>query len=187
MKKRFIPIWIVIAVVAVGGGYAYLRELGIVEKTYESKPASHWISALRDKDPKVSGKAMSALYELAPSSKEAARILLDIIKADPNPNVMENTPLGEASPNKAALALGQILQSLGPDAREFLPELISLLSDRGVFHRERACRLLGEMGSNSRDAVPALKKALSDEYSGVREEAAKALKQIDPEGRIRGN
>jgi HEAT repeat protein len=180
MKLRFLPVGIVAVLALAVGGYMFLLERGVIEKKYEGKPASYWIEALQDKDPKVSRKAMEALYEIAPRSKEAARLLLDFIKADPDPNVLRNIRTGEASPNMATISLGAILKALGSDAIEFLPDLIALLGDQGCFHRVRACRLLGEMGPNARDAIPALKKAVSDEFSPVRDEAANALKLIGP-------
>ncbi len=124
-------------------------------------------------------KATSALFELRPPSKEAARILLAMIKADPDPNVLRSDQIGPADPEGAAITLQPILRALGPDAREFIPDIIGLLHSRGVFHRERACKLLAEIGSNAMDAVPELRRATSDEFPPVAKVAAEALAFIE--------
>ncbi|MBL8795944.1 MAG: HEAT repeat domain-containing protein [Planctomycetia bacterium] len=184
-------LWGVGTAIFLGGSFLLLREGGLLHcliwNCYESKPASYWIEAVQDKDPKVARKAINALQVLAPRSPEAVRLLLAMIKADPTPNVLQNTPTGEPSPELAAIALASILRALGPDAREFIPALTELLQDPGVFHRIRACRLLGAMGANAQEAVPALIQALSDEFPAVRDEAAMALKQIDPQRRAKQN
>jgi HEAT repeat protein len=186
MQWKTVVRWIVGAAVCLVGSFLLIREGGLLHcwtaPCYESKPATYWINALRDRDPKVAGKAMSAVYALAPRSPEAVRLLLVVIKEDPNPNVLPNFPTGEAHPELAAITLRPILHALGADAKEFIPALTELLRDPGVFHRLRACRLLEEMGPNAREAIPALTRALSDEFPPIREAAARALKQIDPGG-----
>jgi HEAT repeat protein len=184
--KRLIYIGSVIgAVILVAGGFLLFRDGGMlhcwVAKCYESKPASYWIEALRDKDPKVQEKGIDALYEIAPPSKEAARLLLAMVQADPNPNILPNTPADEACPETASYALMLVLEALGPNAKEFIPAITGLLQSQGVFHRIRACRLLGELGGNAREAIPALRKALSDEFPPIRKEASDALDKIEPE------
>jgi HEAT repeat protein len=184
--KRFIRAGSAIGAVLLGAGLFFLFHDGgmlhcWVGKCYESKPASYWIEALRDKDPKVQGKAIDALFEIAPPSKEAARLLLALVQADPDPNILPNTPLDEACPETASYALMLVLEALGPDAKEFIPAITELLKSQGVFHRIRACRILGEMGGNAREAIPALRQALSDEFPPIRKEAADALDKIEPE------
>ncbi|HVS38891.1 MAG TPA: HEAT repeat domain-containing protein [Gemmataceae bacterium] len=149
-----------------------------IEKCYDGKPAKYWVNALQDKDPKVVNKAMDALFEIKPPSKEAARTLLAMIKADPDPNSLPDTAIGKR-PELASITLQRILRSLGPDAREFIPDVIELLHSHGVFHRMRACKLLGEMGSNAREAVPELRRSLSDAFPPVAKLAAEALRCIE--------
>jgi HEAT repeat protein len=157
-----------------GGTFCYC----LVAKCYEGKPASYWIKTLQDDDPAVAGKAIEALFRIAPPSKEAAQLLLQRIQADPNSNQLPNVPAGHASPERASYALERVLEALGPEGKEFVPSLIELLHDPGVFHRMRACRLLGALGPNARKAIPELTQARSDEFPPVGEEADRALKKV---------
>src|SRR5258708_34052865 len=122
MKARRIILWVVGVAIILGGLFLLFREGGLlhcwIEKCYEGKPATYWIDALQDKDPKVAGKAESALFEIAPPSKEAARRLLAQGQADPDPNSLPNTPVEEASPQGPAITLQPARRALVPERKE---------------------------------------------------------------------
>lgn len=68
----------------------------------------------------------------------------------------------------------------GPAAKEALPALTRLLSDRNLFIRKRAIEVMRSMPKELGPVVPDLIKALSDKDSWVRNEAASTLKTIGP-------
>ncbi len=81
--------------------------------------------------------------------------------------------LAEANRRVAA----EILDSLGPDAAEGVPQLCGALRDPRTSMRQSAARLLGRIGPKAKATVPELRYALSDPASLVRESAAEACVQ----------
>jgi HEAT repeat protein len=72
------------------------------------------------------------------------------------------------------------LLSIGPEAKEALPELIQTLRDPSEDVRMMAAMALGEIGPNALAAIPALQECLKDQSLSVRCYAAKAMIQISP-------
>lgn len=92
---------------------------------------------------------------------------------------------GFADPRAASRrAAYEALESSGDIAKQFIPQLITGLSDKDLFVRWIAARALGRLAPASADTVvPALVKRLSDDDLDVRGAAARALGQYGPAAR----
>ncbi len=86
-------------------------------------------------------------------------------------------------PRSVRKAVAVALASIGPRARDAVPDLIPLLQDAVWPVRVSAAGALGMMGPFAQDAIPALEAAAQDEVFGAQSRiaSANALWRIDPE------
>jgi len=84
--------------------------------------------------------------------------------------------------SQARIAAADALRSMGADARDAVPALITgLQEDKETDLRDAAVRALREIGPDAKDAIPSLIKVLrEDKETLVREDAAAALGDIGP-------
>ncbi len=87
------------------------------------------------------------------------------------------------SPGLTRGIVAKALGSIGPRARDAVPDLIPLLRDVFWPVRVKAANALGNMGPFAQDAIQALEAAAQDEMFGAQSQiaAANALWKIDPE------
>jgi RNA polymerase sigma factor (sigma-70 family) len=114
---------------------------------FRGKPASYWIQALKDRDPKYRADAVKALGGIAEVDQSVIPILIASLK-DRNPDVRYQA--------------AEAVSGLGAAA---LPALQEVMKGGSVEARDMAAMALGRIG---RDAVPALAKALHDDDAVVR-------------------
>jgi HEAT repeat protein/serine phosphatase RsbU (regulator of sigma subunit) len=167
---------------------------------------------LEDPDEDIRIAIIQALESLGPAAKEVIPVLVGILR-DPNaslglklavcdalggikPNGKDGvTPLQELlkQHNRQLQEKAiEILRSLGPIARDAVPDLLQLLKEPEVTVNVRlsACEALGNIGPNAEDqgligpdgqhAVDTLTELLQDTNWEVRKYAAVALRQIGP-------
>lgn len=142
-----------------------------------SKPVSHWVKNLADRNAGVRLDAAQALAQLGAEAREAVPALTKALD-DKDPEIR----------CAAVIALGEV----GPSARVAVAELARKLSDSDWFVCVAAAQALAKLGSAARSAIPALTKALQPngdirQYRAIREGAvAQALLKIDPQGKSAG-
>ncbi len=139
-------------------------------------------AVLRNEGSDIRQQALVALRKMGPAAKAAvpelahiASHVTDDVWTKPYALSVVHD-LAEANRRVAA----EILDSLGPDAAEGVPQLCGALRDPRTSMRQSAARLLGRIGPKAKATVPELRYALSDPASLVRESAAEALRAIDP-------
>jgi HEAT repeat protein len=132
------------------------------EPTFEGKPVSAWVNALKAKDPKARAHAAYALGVIGPAATAAVPALSDALK-DRDEDVR----------HWAAEALGRI----GAVA---VPVLIDALKDNDKSLRLEAATALGNIGPEARSTAPALADVLKDQDKKVGVRAAEALGKIGP-------
>ena len=138
-------------------------------------------AVLRNEASDIRRQALLALSKTGPAVKAAAPELAHIATHVEDEWTL---PYGftdaviAADGNRRAAA--EILDALGPDAAEGVPELCGALRDPRTRMRQSAAHLLGRIGPKAKTAVPELRYALTDPATVVRESAAEALRAIDP-------
>ncbi|OWK46364.1 HEAT repeat domain-containing protein [Fimbriiglobus ruber] len=197
MKKvGIIGLVVVLLVVILGGIYAYVdpnkRVQGLVhnEPTYNSRPASAWLTDFQSADENTRTLAAKQLKE---GGADAVPVLEVLLKTE-----------GPAGPRfLAADTLGQI----GAPARPAGPALIAALKDSdstvkavaakslgklapevpgavpalvGNFPSIEAIRAVSDFGPAAGEAIPALIGLLTNSDATVRWQAARALQKIGP-------
>lgn len=139
------------------------------EPQYQGKPVSDWIAQAKDPDVGRRREAVVVLGNLAPEVDGVLPALIELLK-DKGQFMPANREARIC--NLAARALSR----MGPAAKDAVPGLVALLSDRDC--RETAASVLGCIGPGARDAVPALAELLHDkEFRG---RAALTLSLIGP-------
>jgi len=136
--------------------------------TYDGKPLSSWVKALKSPEIAEREKAHEVFNRVGPEAKAEVPLLIQTLKDEDN-----------WVRRYAAVALGQI----GPEAKIAVPELIKMLKDRDAGVRWQAAYALGGVGPGAKAAVPDLIQALRDADHVVRFNAAKGLGRIGPEAR----
>lgn len=170
------------------------------EPSHDKKPLSHWLKALGDDDPQVSGKATEALraigapavaglVEIATNRQAKVRTRRQAI------SVLEYTwPAGRsATPALVELthdsdpglrvAAAMALTRLDPASTDAAVSVLAdALGEKGDV-AESAAHTLGALGPQAKAAVPALVKALRHEDRDTRLLAAFSLGRIGPDAK----
>jgi HEAT repeat protein len=134
--------------------------------------------AVKDSDGSVRQTAALALLDHDQTPADSLPALLEVLRKGPplqlpgtaNPGVLSDFLRGRFA-----------LESVGPGAKELVPELIKLLADRRAVIREASASILGVIGPEARAAVPALTRLLADATISVRNEGVVALGRIGAE------
>jgi HEAT repeat protein len=119
----------------------------------------------RDRDDPFWADVAGAVVRIAPArSAPAMKALRDALRS--------------ANGELADEAL-DVLERLGPLAREAVPELTELLRSRAAYFVQRAAQVLGKIGPDARAAVAPLRARRADKLPSVRKAAEEALRQIE--------
>jgi len=137
----------------------------------ESKVIAALAAALKDEDAAVRLKAVASLFELNEQATAQRPVVLpSLIEALRDKN--EEVQAG------AAILIGKF----GQDAREAVPDLMTLLKAAHVKARQNATYALAVIGPDARPALPIfLDLAKNDADVGVRTNALLAIGRIGPE------
>jgi RNA polymerase sigma factor (sigma-70 family) len=165
------------------------------EVLFRGKPATFWVKALRDRDPKFRQDALTALGGIA----EVDHSLLPIIIAslrDSDEEVRETASVQLAKVGPPALPLliaglkdtrqhyrtwvMQTLSRFWEDGRPAVPALTALLQSTHKTDRVLAAETLGRIGPEAAGAVPALTELLRDRTTLECAVATTALGRIGP-------
>jgi RNA polymerase sigma factor (sigma-70 family) len=166
------------------------------EVVFRGKPATYWVKALRDRDPKFRQEALAALGAIA----EVDRSLIPTIMAslrDTDDEVRDTASVqlagrvGDAALPLLIAALKDDRQEyrtwvmftisrFGADARPAVPALTALLKSSKKTDRIVAAEVLGLIGPPADTAVPALTELLKDRTKLECYVAATALGRIGP-------
>jgi HEAT repeat protein len=158
------------------------------------------ISAMEDKRPEVRQAAAQALWDLKAPHEKVGPVLAAALNDD-DPQVVGNVldalaSLGERiaprvttaleDPKRRAKALG-LVQRMGPEAKQCVPELIKLLTDDAASDSDEALELrvqvlmaLGAVGPDAASAVDPIAGSLDSKDSRVVAAACYALGRIGP-------
>jgi HEAT repeat protein len=120
------------------------------------------VNALRDPAPEVRGKAVLELIRIGDPAVIPVAALLE----DPDPRIR-----GVAA---------STLWSLGPRARQVLPQITHAMADESAEVRLGAAMACEAIGADAAPAVPALIKLLGDSDGTVKLGAANALGAVGP-------
>lgn len=154
-------------------------------------------ATLEDPDPQVRFRSRQALEEIAHLRLRLLQRETGVTESSGNPSKFAGSedPLLEGLRTtvpalaraladvdaRARRHLVDILEIIGPAAREATPALVDALADSDRFVRWAAARALGKLGpSCSETAVPALASLLTDTDPDIRLAAATALEQWGP-------
>lgn len=152
-----------------------------------------WVAQLHDPDPERRREAISTLGSLGPEASAAVPDLYELARHDHisirswaisqglgavGPAAVG--PLCELLKDRSVRTVTVVtLGSMGPAAREAVPDLVRCLQDQNWWTRTMASASLGKIGPDAKSAVPALTAMLGDKMPSVRWEAGEALKKID--------
>jgi HEAT repeat protein len=158
--KRAISTWVVVFLLL---GVAHAE---MPEPSFEGKPLSHWMKALREvpKDP----KRASQDWRKAPW-------VLGRIGVPALPGLI--AALDDENPEIRLRAIRPIL-AMGSTASDAAPMLAELLEDPNPRIRQWSAAALGQIGPSAAGATPGLNAALKDTEPPVRQAAAAALGAI---------
>jgi HEAT repeat protein len=166
------------------------RALGLIgEKSDDA--IKGLVGLVADPDPRVRRAAISALVRLRPVGKDTFALLVQVLE-DADPAVVMPALQSLAEGGTAAVpALIEglkhkegrywaciALAEMGPQAKDAVPQLTSLLSDDEPEVRMEAVMALGEIGPDAVSATPALIKTLADATPAVRYAAGFSLGKI---------
>jgi HEAT repeat protein len=158
------------------------------------KAAPDLLTALDDADNSVRAQVLEALRQVGEEPRTLLPAMIKILRRKNDPLhdaaaqvVMQAGPeaVGEivtalkqedAAPVRQACL--QTLATIGPPAKDAVPELIKALSDPAARNRLNAARALGNIGPDAKDAVDALTQAEKDSDANVKLVSQAALTQI---------
>lgn len=167
------------------------------EPLYDKKPMSHWLKALGDDDPKVSGKASDALRAIgAPAVAGLVEIVKDKqAKAKTRglaisavayiwPDGKSATPVlveltHDPDPGLRVEAASALIRLDPASTAAAISVLVDALGEKGDVAGS-AAHALGALGPQAKAAVPALVKALAHDDRDTRLLAAFSLGRIGP-------
>jgi HEAT repeat protein len=193
MKFRWVMVLCVGCALVSGVGRARAQQ-----PTYQGKPLSQWIDALKGKDLLARVRALNVLLaEAGPEARPAVPALIGVFerKDESFLHPVAAVALSKIGPvavlelrdglrhkdkfvrSGSALALGM----MGDRARPATPALTRALLDKEALVRGTAAAALGQIGPGARSALPALKKLLEDDTPSVRVDAAEAVWAISGE------
>jgi len=153
-------------------------------------------------DWRIRRDAAQALEDIGPGAREAVPTLIETLRKEHVPNVLEGAASALGGIDQASLidewnrmlqldrlpsdpdgwgdywAIRRALVSMGPGA---VPRLKAGLRDEKEAVRKHAAGILGDIGRDAIEAAPDLILALEDESDGVRGEAAIALSRMGKE------
>jgi len=163
------------------------------EPSFTGKVLSAWVEDLKNEDPQIRQKALTALAMIGPLAKPAKPVLEQLLKdEDPTIRLKSAVTLWKVDRHSPAVVPAlcgflkdmdgkirvQALQSLGqmgPDAGEAAPLLIDLVKDKDEGVRTQASQALMAIG---RYAVPTMIKGLKHPDKAVRRQSAEMLGKI---------
>jgi HEAT repeat protein len=169
-----------------------------------AKPAAPALAAaVADPDPAVRRQALEALAQIRPGPKIGVPLFIKVMEdADATVRNRALHALADAGPQavpflraalkneKAAYWACLVLNQIGPEAKDAVPDLVQLLADKRPEVRREVILTLAEIGEAAAAAVPQIAKTLDDEFDRL--PATFALGQIgkataDAEATIRKN
>lgn len=178
---------------------------GAREPEYQGKPATVWVAALQDANPKVQAvardwvgseslkepKIMSALVLGLKQGNYAAAELMGEIAHDAPPALIPEMvqALGETARDRGSnisvrLAAARALPKFGAAAGPALPALVDMLRDDTNYTiREVAAENIGKLPPNlaQQATQPLLVAAKTDSVPAVQFKAAEVLRVVNPE------
>ena len=189
--------WVSVVVLVVVLAASFLFGWWQPEPLYQDQPVSYWISQLASQTsgwqgPVFDGSAMKAFSR---TDREAIPFLMATLKArsgwaDFVPERFWGVlpwKLGARSrfqrlaADQARFMAVASLSQMGASAREAVPIVIDVLTDRQAHMRWQAAGALGNIGRAARQAVPALIRSSKDAEFTMRLATLSALKKIAPE------
>lgn len=170
---------------------------GREEVLFQGKPASHWIKALKDRDPRYRKEAIEALGCIAEVDRTMIPYLVEALQDKEvvvNAAFLALESLGkEAVPylvqtlktttQTHRLVILTTLRSIGADADAAVPALTELLAGRDEPERVMAASVLASIGPKAMQAVPSLINLLKEKEGMGRYIAAETLGEIGPEAK----
>ena len=148
---------------------------------------------LKDSDARVRRAVVDALGKIKPGPDKAVPILIEVF-SDADPSVVTRAlhSLSEAG-DRIVPAMIEVLKNdktrywgliilheLGPKAKDAVPTLVEILSDKRAEVRMEALMALAAIGPDAKDAAGAVIKQLSDPEVAVQRAAALAAGRIGP-------
>jgi len=135
------------------------------EALFRGKPATYWVKALRDRDPKFRQEALTALGGIAEVDRSIVPTIVGSLLRDTDDEVRD--------------AASQVLAGRVGDAA--LPLLIAALKDTNQEYRVWAMYTIGRFGDYARPAVDPLVALLKSKQKTDRIVAAETLGRIGPD------
>lgn len=167
MRSRVRPAFLLAALCLVAVGAPRVWSTAGKEPTYDKKPLSHWLKALGDDDPKVSGQATEALRAIG---APAVPGLVEIIK-------------DKQTKTKARRWAISAVAYIWPDGKSVTPVLVELLHDPDPGLRVDAAAALTRLDpASTGTAISVLADALG-EKGDVAGSAAHALGVVGPQAK----
>jgi hypothetical protein len=134
------------------------------EAVYKSKPATFWLTQLKDKDVAFRLEAINALKEIGPESDDVVLALLAVLK-DKDRKVQE--------------AAAEAFSSFPPEPTT--PVLVKAMKSDDHHTRLSSVILLGRIGPKAKAAIPLLKEAVQDDDLDVSRHTLQSVTAIAPE------
>ncbi len=160
-------------------------------KVATAKAVDVIVAAMEDKRPEVRQAAARALWDLKPPQDKIGPALSEALNDD-DPEIVSHVidslaSLGDKiaprvnaalqDPKRRGKALA-IVQRMGPEAKDCVPELVTLLAQSDEDLKVDVLTALSSVGPGAADAVPDISKSLSDDSERVVSAACIALGRI---------